>query len=123
MPNRKPGYAVCLLALAAVCMLMSMPLLAQDATGTVLGTIADPQGSVLPGAQVTVTNTGTQQKSTATTGPDGTFRVTNLPIGNYTVSVEHEGFAKTQTRAQKLQINQSLRFDIKLQLGGTSTTI
>lgn len=123
MRNREVGFAVCLLLAAACMFVLTSPLSAQDATGIVLGTVTDPQGSVIPGAQVTVTNTGTQQKTTALTGPDGSYRVTNLPIGSYIVSAEHTGFTTVRTQPQKLQINQSLRFDIKLQVGSAQTTV
>lgn len=97
--------------------------LAQDATGTVLGTVVDPQGSVIPNVQVTVTNTATAQKSVTKSGPDGTFRVLNLPIGDYTVSAEGKGFRKLVTSPQKLQINQNLRFDIAMKVGSAEQTI
>jgi outer membrane receptor protein involved in Fe transport len=97
--------------------------LAQDATGTVLGTAVDPQGSVIPNIQVTVTNTATAQKSVTKTGSDGTFRVLNLPIGEYTVTAEGTGFQKLVTGAQKLQINQNLRVDIHMKVGSTTETV
>ena len=112
----------CLLLLAFSVLLVSSSL-AQDATGTVLGTVVDPQGSVLPGVQVTVTNTATHQASTTKTGPDGTFRVVNLPIGLYTVTAEGTGFQRLVTREQKLQINQNLRFDISMKVGSTQEVV
>ncbi len=97
--------------------------LAQDATGTVLGTVVDPQGSVIPNVTVTVTNTATAQKSVTKTGPDGAFRVLNLPIGEYKIAAEGTGFQKLVTSPMKLQINQNLRFDIHMKVGSTEQTI
>ena len=94
--------------------------MAQDATGTVLGTVVDPQGSVIPDVTVTVTNTATAQKSVTKTGPDGSFRVFNLPIVEYYFSAEGTGFQKLITTAQKLQINQNLRFDIHMKVGSAT---
>jgi hypothetical protein len=96
---------------------------AQDATGTVLGTVVDPQGSVVPGVDVTVTNTATGQKSTTKSGQDGSFRVLNLPIGNYTVTAARAGFQTLVTKEQKLQINQNLRFDIAMKVGSAQETV
>lgn len=91
--------------------------MAQQTTGTVLGTVSDPQGAVLPGVKITVTNTATGITHPATTDKDGTFHVLDLPIGTYVVTAEHEGFAKLQTDPQTLQINQNIRFDIKMKVG------
>lgn len=96
---------------------------AQDTTGRVVGTVTDQQGAAVPGAKVTVTNTATSITSATTTKEDGTFEVLNLPIGRYSVTVEHEGFNKVTTQPNRLEINQSLRFDVALQLGAVSQTI
>ena len=81
------------------------------------GTIADQQGAVVAGAKVTVTNIATRVTREALTNKDGYFEVLLLPIGDYKVTVEKEGFKKVNTDEQKLQINQSLRLDIALQVG------
>ena len=65
------GY-VCVLGLI---LLFAKPISAQDATGRVIGSVADPQGGAVPGAKVTVTNSATHQTSTTTTGQDGSFEV------------------------------------------------
>lgn len=122
MRNRDLSIAVFLLLVTASALLVG-PCLAQDATGTVLGTVVDPQGSVVPNVQVTVTNVATGQKSVTKTGPDGTFRVLNLPIGNYTVAAEGAGFQKLVTKPQPLQINQNLRFDLQMKVGSAQETI
>ena len=97
--------------------------LAQDATGRVIGTVTDQQGAAVPNAKVTVTNTSTQQSTTTTTREDGTFEAVHLPIGAYRVEVEHDGFNKVATQSNRLEINQSLRFDVVLTLGAVSQTI
>jgi hypothetical protein len=96
---------------------------AQDATGRVIGTVTDQQGAAVPGAKVTVTNTSTHLSTTTTTREDGTFEVLNLPIGPYRMEVEHEGFNKLATQPNRLEINQSLRFDVELTLGVISQTV
>jgi len=113
---------VCLLLLTFSAVFVSSSF-AQDATGTVLGTVVDPQGSVVPGVVVTVTNTATGQKSVTKSGPDGTFRVLNLPIGIYKVSAAKAGFQTLVTTEQKLQINQNLRFDIAMKVGSAQETV
>src|ERR1700689_942684 len=111
---------VCIFGLLA---LFIMPAGAQNTTGRVIGSVADPQGGAVPGAKVTVTNSATHQTSTTTTGQDGSFELFNLPIGPYSVTVERAGFNKVVTQENKLDINQSLRFDITLTLGAVSETV
>src|ERR1700733_1682394 len=111
---------VCVFGLLA---LFIMPAGAQNTTGRVIGSVADPQGGAVPGAKVTATNTATHQTSTTTTGQDGSFELLNLPIGPYSVTVERDGFNKVVTQENKLDINQSLRFDITLTLGAVSETV
>jgi hypothetical protein len=111
---------VCILGLI---FLLCRPVSAQDATGRVVGSVADQQGAAVPGAKVTVTNSATRQSSTTTTREDGSFEVLNLPIGRYSVAVERDGFNKVVTQENKLEINQSLRFDITLTLGAVNQTV
>src|SRR6267378_7877069 len=70
---------------------------AQEATGKIIGTVTDPQGAVVPGAKVTVTNTSSQTAQItreAVTNDDGTYQVLALPIGTYQVTIERQGFKK-----------------------------
>ncbi|MFI5072743.1 MAG: TonB-dependent receptor domain-containing protein, partial [Terriglobales bacterium] len=96
---------------------------AQEATGKIVGTVFDQQGAVIPGAQVTVTNTATGVTSTSVTNNEGYFEVPNIPIGTYNVTVEHNGFEKTVTQEKKLEINQSLKFSITMKVGATSESV
>ena len=96
---------------------------AQDATGRIFGTVYNPQGLVVPGAQITVTNTGTQVTRTTTTDNIGYYQVLALPIGNYRVKAEHRGFRSVLSPQQKLLINQALRIDIKMEIGTETQTV
>ena len=96
---------------------------AQTATGRIIGTVTDAQGAAISGAKVTVTNTGTNVRSDAITNVDGFYQVLELPVGTYTVTAEHEGFAKVFTAAQPLDINQALRIDVHLKVGSMVETV
>jgi hypothetical protein len=96
---------------------------AQDATGRIIGVVTDPTGAVVPSASITVTNVATGLVRTALTAEDGTYQVLLLPIGSYKVLVEHLGFRKTATDAHQLDINQSLRVDVRLEVGATTDTV
>src|SRR5579871_1323857 len=100
-----------------------LPIKAQDATGRIIGVVTDPTGAVVPRAKVTVTNAATGAKSETTTMEDGSYQVLLLPIGAYTVAAEAQGFRRTVTGNQQLEINQSLKVDLKLEVGATTETV
>ncbi len=95
----------------------------QDTNGRVVGTISDPTGAVIAGAKVTVTNTATQVSRKTTTDHEGYYQVLAVPIGNYQVTAEHEGFRTVMSSEQKLLINQTLRIDIRMEVGTISQTV
>lgn len=116
--------SVRVLAVALVLASFSVPFAeCQNATGRVVGTVTDPQGARLPGAQVTVTNTGTNVVSHTVTNAEGFYQVLQLPVGTYTVTAEHEGFAKVVTAPAQLDINQALRVDVRLNLGSVTQIV
>ncbi len=96
---------------------------AQEASGRIFGTVYDPQGAVIPGVKITVTNTATQVERDATTDHQGAFQVLELPIGNYTVRAERDGFRSVISAEQKLLINQALRIDFKMEVGAATQTV
>jgi hypothetical protein len=61
--------------------------------GTIVGTVTDDTGAVIPDATVTAKNLGTGDVRTVTTGSTGEFTVPNLQIGHYSVTITHGGFA------------------------------
>lgn len=97
--------------------------LAQDATGRILGTVLDINGAVVPDAKVTVTNLATKIARDTTTDKDGNFQVLSLPIGSYQIAAEKTGFKRALSDEQKLLINQALRIDIKLETGSITETV
>jgi hypothetical protein len=99
------------------------PAHAQSATGRVIGTVTDPQGAVVPEADVEVTETATGSTHTTKTDSNGGYQVLALPIGTYHVTVAHEGFNREVTQDKQLQINQSLRFDITLTVGAVTQSV
>ena len=97
---------------------------AQDATGKVAGNVTDPSGAAIVGAQITVTNRETKVAKQTQTDRLGFYQVLQLPIGNYTVTAEATGFSKTELRpSSALEINQTLRVDIKLEVGAVTSVV
>ena len=102
--------------------LISSPLLAQKITGDISGDVADASGAVIPSATVTARNLGTDLVRTATTTSSGSYRIPDLPVGNYSVSVEASGF-KTMKRPVAVAANAVLHADFKMQVGQAQETI
>src|SRR5581483_8769566 len=123
LPGRFGGSmkSVCQALALLVCAIGAA--IAQNANGRIVGVITDPQGAVIPGAKVTVTNTATNDSRSVEAGPDGSYQVVDLPIGVYTISVENPGFQKVVTTGRELLINQNLRIDVQLTVGKTSETV
>jgi outer membrane receptor protein involved in Fe transport len=97
---------------------------AQDATGKIIGSISDASGGFVTGAKITVTNLATQASKTATTDANGFYQILQLPIGDYQVTAEATGFSKTQSAGKSaLEINQTLRIDLQLQVGSVTDTV
>ena len=96
---------------------------AQNATGRIIGVVTDPSGSVIRGARITATNVATGVSEETVSGDDGSYQIPALPIGEYQVSAEAPGFRKVVTDRQKLDINQSLKVDLKLEVGSVTETV
>ena len=112
---------LCLLVLAALIACHSA--WAQTATGRVIGNVTDAQGAAIAGAKISVANTGTGVVSDTVSNGEGFYQVLQLPVGSYTVTAEHAGFAKVVTSPTPLDINQALRIDVHLQVGSVVQTI
>jgi len=98
-------------------------ILAQDATGRIAGVVTDPSGGLVPSASVTATNVETNIKKTTTTDAKGFYEVRQLPVGNYKIAVEAAGFSKVESAVSALDINQTLRIDLSLQVGNVSEVV
>lgn len=112
------SYRHLLLALVALTLTarMTIPVIAQNPTGGVRGTVTDPQGAVVQKAVVTVTNRETGELRRAGTGDDGIYSVVNLLPGQYDVKVEAQGFA-TEVHAITVQVGSTTPGDFQLRVG------
>jgi outer membrane receptor protein involved in Fe transport len=104
-------------------MAFSAALLAQTNSGEIVGTVHDPQGAVVPGATVTVTNIATGLARTAATPDNGSFRFPVLPPGIYTLTAEKSGFTSAKIERVQVQVDEITTTDVALALGQSSQTI
>jgi hypothetical protein len=98
---------------------------AQTTTGSISGSVADPQGQAVPGALVTVIHEGTNEiRSTNTDAERGTFQVTSLAPGTYTVRVELEGFSAFERKGVVVSSSDRVSVgSLRLAVGGLKDTV
>src|SRR5437868_189559 len=112
-----------LLALLMALAAWSSPLFAQVKSSAITGTVTDSTGAILPGAKVTVTETGTGTVNTTQTNEQGQYTVPYLPLGKYTVEVTAEGFQTFRKTDIDLAGGTTIRNDVALQVGSTTTAV
>ena len=95
---------------------------AQDLAG-IVGTVTDPSGAVIAGAQVTVANVERGFTRTVASNSDGEYSVVRMPIGNYTISAEKAGFEKLLHTGITLDAGQTLRVKLQLKVGSSTQEI
>jgi len=120
--KQRPARAAVFM-LAALCIGWLAPLWAQVITATLSGTVSDSSGSVVPDAKVTVKNLGTGLTREVTCGADGQYVVPFLPVGTYSLRVEHAGFKTFVQEPIELTVNQIATVNAVLALGQTSESV
>ncbi len=112
------------LALAIVCVLaFCQASYAQSTFGTVLGTVKDPSGSLVPMAKVTLMNTGTNATHSTVTNTNGSYTFVNIDVGNYKLTVEAPGFQPTEYQAFDLTARATMRIDVDLKVASQATSV
>src|ERR1700688_4969877 len=110
--------------LASVSLLaFSLSLYGQSTYGSIVGTVTDSSGAVLPDAKVTLTNAGTGEKRAQSTGSDGLFTFVNLFPGQYRIDVEKQGFKHFVRPEVTVEVQQNTRVDAAMQVGEVSQVV
>ena len=94
-----------------------------QATAQIHGTVQDSSGSAVPGAEVKATQTETGLSRAVTTGSDGGYVLTNLPVGPYQLEVTKEGFTKSVQSGIVLQVDSDPAVDPILKVGSVSEQV
>src|SRR5437868_3603031 len=95
--------------------------MAQTFRGAILGTVVDPQGAVVAGANVTAKNLGTGVARSTITDDVGNFSITELSIGRYEISVQAKGFQLTRVTDIQVEVASERRVDVTLSISGADT--
>src|SRR5512147_3241921 len=96
----------------------------QQITGDIRGIVTDPSGAVVPGAKVEIKNTDQNAVlRRLTTGSDGSYVGTYLPVGNYQVTVTAQGFQSVAVNKVVLNVNDRRVVDVALKVGSSEQTV
>ena len=107
-----------------VWVLSSMPaVLAQSTTGSIQGVVTDEQKALIPGANVSVRHLETNATRTTNSDEGGRFRVINLPVGTYEVTVDQPGFTKYVRSGIILALNQNAVVEATLKVAGITEAV
>jgi len=112
-------FAKFAIALAALCLC----LLAQTDRGTISGNVTDPSGAGIPEAKVSAVQAGTNSTFSTVSTSSGDFTVPSLPVGDYTVRVEREGFKSYVTSGVTITAGGSARVAALLNVGAVSESV
>jgi len=99
------------------------PLTAQSTFGSILGTVRDASGALVPGAQVTLVNTGTSSSHTIATDAQGNYSFKNIDVGRYALAIVAPGFEKDSLPEILLTARETRRMDATLKLGAETQTV
>ncbi len=113
----KTGILASILVLTAILAVSTTPAMAQVLYGSVVGTVTDPSGAVIPNAQVSLTSKATGVAREASTDEGGRYSIGSVSPGDYELRVSSQGF-RTSVRADvEVTINTVSRVDLKLEVG------
>src|SRR5438034_1035878 len=110
------------LSIALFILVVSASLFAQD-TASITGTVTDPSGAAVKGAQVRVSSPDRGIDHTVPTNDSGDYLVAGLPPGPVDVAVAAQGFKKFEAKGVILRVGQKARTDIALQVGASNTVV
>jgi len=106
-----------------VALCLSLPAFGQRNTAAIAGTTTDPTGAVIPGTQVTAVQTSTGTTSRTQSNENGFYQLPNLPVGTYTLRVEHAGFQAYVQEGIVLQVDQSATVNVSMQVGSQAESV
>lgn len=114
--RRLPGLTI-------VPFLFAASMMAQETTGTITGLVTDASGGVLPNADVTALNTGTNASYKTKTNTTGDYVFRAMPVGIYRLTVGAAGFKRSEVANVVTQVNEITRVDVTMTVGAVSESI
>jgi hypothetical protein len=115
--------ALQLLAAIGIALFAAAPALAQSTFGSIIGTVTDNSGAIIPGATVVVLNEATGTERTATSDSTGSYRLVNIDAGTYTVTVSAPNLSTVKDEHVIVPARETIRTDIQLGLKSVSSEV
>jgi Carboxypeptidase regulatory-like domain/TonB dependent receptor len=112
-----------LAACVTSCLLLAASAHGQNIFGSIVGTVSDASGAVIPMAAVTVTDLATGQTRNATTGGQGNYEILSLPRGEYKVDIDAKGFKRFSRSPIDVVVDQVARVDVTMVVGEQSQEV
>src|SRR5713226_6754108 len=122
MKRNRMNAGSILICLLTACMVTVTPSWGQQITAAINGTVTDPSGSPVANAKVTAKDNDRDTVQTTQSNAAGSFDLPAIPIGNYTVKVERDGFQAQQSTVT-LVLNQTAKIDFALKIGNVATAV
>jgi hypothetical protein len=97
--------------------------IAQSTSGNMAGVVYDPSGATVPGASMTARNEATGIESTTRSTSSGQYRLDNLPVGSYELSVSAAGFSRADSTGVLVALNQTVTANVSLEVEKASTRV
>ena len=113
------GSRIAVFALGLLVSVVAVPVFAQLPTATILGTVKDSSGALVPGASVTARNSETGASRSISTDETGAYRLAALPVGHYDLRVESSGFKPTTQKGLVLDVGEEAVLNFTLEVGST----
>ncbi|MGA7525037.1 MAG: carboxypeptidase regulatory-like domain-containing protein [Acidobacteriaceae bacterium] len=117
----------CMTRLAGTLLVASVfavaPLASAQASSSLSGVVTDPSGAAIAGASVQVKDVNTGADRSTVTSPDGEYQILSLPVGDYTITAHHAGFADQVRTGIHLAVGQEATADLQLRVGGVRQQI
>src|ERR1035438_7659464 len=107
----------------AILLLTVQPGFAQTTSGTIVGTVTDASGGVIPSTPVTLINTGTTTKTESVTDASGYYQFVNVQPNTYKIAIAKQGFKQLTSAPFKLEVEGSVRVNLTLEVGSESQTV
>jgi hypothetical protein len=104
-------------------LLLAAPVCAQQGRGSITGTVTDATSASVPGVSVRIVNDGTNAVVQLATSEEGYFTAPALPVGNYSITLEKQGFKRIHRTGVTLQVDQHVALSLRLELGTTVDSI
>ncbi|MBK7930767.1 MAG: carboxypeptidase regulatory-like domain-containing protein [Bryobacterales bacterium] len=109
--------------MTAAALAAALNLFAQVQSGTISGVVTDQQDAIISGAQVEIKNTGTNAVFRTQTNDSGNYTAPGLPIGDYEITAQLQGFKRTVRSGIRLQVNQNAQVNVRLEVGQLAESV